>query len=128
MSIGTKLSVGAVLLAGITMYVGYLGALSSWQYYLTVDECVKHSEQFAGRAVRVSGRVAHGSLHVEEDRSRAWFLLQGTNDSMPADCVGPLPDNLAEDIDVVVEGRLADDGAVQGDKLLTRCASKYESR
>jgi cytochrome c-type biogenesis protein CcmE len=39
-----------------------------------------------------------------------------------------LPDNLKEDIDVVVEGRLNESGALQGDRVLTRCASKYQSQ
>ena len=43
-------------------------------------------------------------------------------------CSGPLPDNLAEGIAVLVEGRLDDGGLLHGEKVLTRCASKYQSR
>jgi cytochrome c-type biogenesis protein CcmE len=43
-------------------------------------------------------------------------------------CSGPLPDNLAEDMDVVVEGRLEEPDLLRGDKVLTRCASKYGSQ
>jgi cytochrome c-type biogenesis protein CcmE len=31
-------------------------------------------------------------------------------------------------MDVVVEGRLAGDKLLRGDKIITRCASKYEAR
>jgi cytochrome c-type biogenesis protein CcmE len=37
-----------------------------------------------------------------------------------------MPDNLEEDIDVVVEGVLRTDG-IHGHKVITRCASKYQS-
>ena len=72
--------------------------------------------------------MAAGSLHVAADRSQASFDLQGATNRLRVVCTGPLPDNLAEKIDVVVEGRLEAGGLLRGDKLLTRCASKYESR
>jgi cytochrome c-type biogenesis protein CcmE len=39
-----------------------------------------------------------------------------------------VPDNLTEGIEVVVEGKLGADGTLRGDKLLTKCASKYASK
>jgi cytochrome c-type biogenesis protein CcmE len=39
-----------------------------------------------------------------------------------------LPDNLANGIAVLVEGRLDDAGLLHGEKVLTRCTSKYQSR
>lgn len=127
MSASMKLVTGGVVLALVTGYVAYLGASSSWQYYLTVDECAAHADQFTEKRVRVSGRVAAGSLHIRQDRALASFVLEGQTSSLPAECPGPLPDNLAEDMDVVVEGTLESSGLLRGRKVLTRCASKYES-
>ncbi len=42
-------------------------------------------------------------------------------------CSGRLPDNLAEGMEVVVEGRFEPSGVLSGDTVLTRCASKYEA-
>jgi cytochrome c-type biogenesis protein CcmE len=122
-----KLVIGGAVLAVVTGYVAYLGASSSWQYYLTVDECAANSGQFTGKRVRVSGRVAPGSLQIRDDRALATFVLQGQGASLSAECPGPLPDNLAEDMDVVVEGTLQRSDFLRGRKVLTRCASKYES-
>jgi len=41
--------------------------------------------------------------------------------------LGNAADNLAENMDVVVEGTLQDDG-IRGYKVITRCASKYEPK
>jgi cytochrome c-type biogenesis protein CcmE len=128
MSVGLKLAIGGAVLASVLAYVAYLGASSSWQYYLTVDECAANAEQFVGRRVRVSGRVEPGSLVIRDDRSAATFLLTGTRGRLQATCPAPLPDNLDEDMDVVVEGRLEKVTHLQGDKVLTRCASKYQSQ
>jgi len=37
-----------------------------------------------------------------------------------------VPDNFAEDREVVVEGHLGTSGVFQADTLLTRCESKYK--
>ena len=55
------------------------------------------------------------------------FCLQGQTGTLDVVYQGPLPDNLAESMDVVVEGRCEAGGKIVGDKVLTRCASKYES-
>jgi cytochrome c-type biogenesis protein CcmE len=68
-----------------------------------------------------------GSLQIAPDRRQASFSLQGQNGLLPVSCTGVLPDNLGEDMEVVVEGRLEQGPLLRGDKVLTRCASKYES-
>jgi len=128
MSVPAKLTVGAVILLGVTAYVAYLGASSSWQYYVTVDECNEDIARLTGRKVRVSGRVAPGSLRVERDRSTATFVLSGGSSELKTLCRGPLPDNLAEDMNVVAEGTVDEGGLLRAEKVLTRCASKYESQ
>lgn len=127
MAPGKKLAIGGVVIAGVTLYMAYLGAAASWQYYLTADECLADTAGFLGKRLRVSGRVAADSLAIAEDRMRADFVLEGREGRLAVTCSGPLPDNLAEQIEVVVEGRLDETGRLQGDKVLTRCASKYES-
>ena len=78
--------------------------------------------------MRVSGRIAAGTLAVDKDRMQASFSLEGDTAKLKVVCRGPLPDNLAEGIAVLVEGRLDDAGLLHGEKVLTRCASKYQSR
>ena len=126
MSPSVKLLLGASIVIAVTSYMAYVGASASWQYYVTADECLARATQLEGHRVRVSGRVAVGSLQISSDRSQAKFNLQGATGSLDVVCTGPLPDNLAENIDVVVEGRLEPRAQLRGDKLLTRCASKYE--
>lgn len=121
-----KLALGASIVVAVTSYMAYVGASASWKYYVTADECTARAAQLEGHRVRVSGGVAPGSLQIASDRSQASFCLQGATSKLNVVCTGPLPDNLAESADVVVEGRLETGGRLRGDKLLTRCASKYE--
>ena len=120
--------IGGSIVVGVTAYMAYLGASASWQYYMTVDECVANAATLTTDRIRVSGTVAVNTLRIAEDRREATFSLKGQREQLPVTCSGPLPDNLAEGVDVVVEGRLDERGCLRGEKLLTRCASKYESR
>jgi cytochrome c-type biogenesis protein CcmE len=127
MSTGIKLTIAAMLVASAIGYLAFLGAASSWQYYLSVDETVADAPHLTGKRIRVSGRVEAGSLTMVDDRRQAKFDLVGGSHKLHAVCRCALPDNLAENIDVVVEGRLHDDGIV-GEKVITRCASKYKQK
>jgi cytochrome c-type biogenesis protein CcmE len=128
MATGRKLAIGGVIAGGLTVYMAYVGASTSWQYYLTVDECLADASELLGERVRLSGRIAPGSLRIAADRRKASFALEGTEGSLSVDCPGPLPDNLAEEMEVVVEGRLESPRLFRAEKVLTRCASKYESK
>jgi cytochrome c-type biogenesis protein CcmE len=120
-----KLAFAATLITGLTVYMGFRGASAGWKYYLTVDECLQHRADLLNQRIRLSGSVAEDSLEISPDRRRAQFRLCGASAVVPVRCVGRIPDNLAERIDVVIEGRLDDSGDFQAFEILTRCASKY---
>jgi cytochrome c-type biogenesis protein CcmE len=125
MRASVKLAIGAL---GIVIAIGYLallGASSSWQYYLSIDEVVSDAAHLSGKRLRVSGRVAVGSVAIRDDRRQATFNLRGHSHGLHVICDCPIPDNFAENIDVVVEGKLEND-RIHGHKVITRCASKYK--
>jgi cytochrome c-type biogenesis protein CcmE len=117
-----------VIVAGLTAYMAYRGASASWQYYVTADECLAKSASLGGHRLRVSGRIAAGTLTVDGDRTHASFALEADGAELKVVCSGALPDNLSDGIAVLVEGWLDDGGLLRGEKAMTRCASKYESR
>jgi cytochrome c-type biogenesis protein CcmE len=127
MTAGAKLAIGIAIVATVTAYMAYVGAATSWQYYLTVDECVASAAELMGQRVRVSGKVAPGSLEITADRKHGHFSLTGTRKELHVVCSGTFPDNLADGLEVVVGGRLEHTGVLRGDTVLARCASKYES-
>lgn len=120
-----KLALVLTSLIGTVAYLAVLGLSNTWQYYVLVDECHAQRSQLQGKRLRVSGRVASGSLHITEDRREASFLLDGEIHQIAVLCTGPLPDNLNERMEVVVEGVLQADGQLRGQRVITRCASKY---
>jgi cytochrome c-type biogenesis protein CcmE len=125
---GRKLAIAGGVIAGAVGYMAFVGASGSWQYYMTADECLANAAGAAGHRVRVSGTIAADSLHVAADRREASFVLAGTAGKLPVVCTGLLPEPLTASMEVVVEGRLEPPCLLRGDKILTRCASKYEKK
>ena len=127
MSTNGKLGIAASIIASVTVYMAYVGTTADWRYFLTIEECLHQASNLVNQPIRVNGKVLPGSLEIAAGREQATFKIGDANLEMLVRCDGPLPDNLAEEMDVVVEGRLDESGKLQGDKVLTRCASKYES-
>lgn len=115
--------VGAIALS--VAYLGYAGARGGWVYYVDVATCM---EERVGQRVRVHGVVRKGS--VEMDRVGLWarFEMSGGGAGMPVRYEGAIPDMFEEGREVIVEGSLSADGVFVADVLLTKCASKYQSR
>ena len=123
-----KLTLGVAIVVGVTAYMAYVGASASWRYYVTADECVARLAELSGSRVRVSGHVAAGTLDVAPERSQVRFVLQGVQSRLEVTGRGRFPDNLEEGVEVVVEGTLEPSGVLRAEKVLTKCASKYEEQ
>ncbi len=122
-----KLLFAGIAVACVIGSMAIIGGATTWQYYLTVEECLSEGPTLPGKRIRVNGTITPGSLSVARDRTSATFQLNGAEQSLAVACSGPLPDNLAEDIQVVVQGEFQPSGWLKGEQVLTRCASKYQS-
>ena len=123
-----NLVLAAILVTCVTGYMAFVGGSTTWQYYLTVEECLAERPTLLGKRIRVNGTISPASLSTAEGRKSATFRLKGTEQDLSVVCSGPLPDNLAEDMQVVVEGELQRAGWLKGEQVLTRCASKYQAQ
>jgi len=123
-----KLALACGVIVSATIYLASLGATADWQYYLTTDECLEQAETLIGDRLRVSGKIEAGTLRIAPDRRSATFKLAGKAGDLVVTSSCFVPDNLAEEREVVVEGQLETPQRLQAHQLITRCASKYESR
>jgi cytochrome c-type biogenesis protein CcmE len=122
-----RLAFAAIVVTGVTGYMAFVGGSTTWQYYLSVDECLAEGPSLFGKRVRVNGTVEPETLSITDGRKSATFTLKGSEQSLGVVCSGPLPDALAESMQVVVEGELQRAGWLKGERVLTRCASKYQA-
>jgi cytochrome c-type biogenesis protein CcmE len=118
-----KLVVGGLLIVAALGYVTAAVARAGWMYYLPVDDYAAQPAM-RGKRVRIAGTVSglRGSEGVLE------FELAGRSARIEVVYRGTAPVGLHEGGDAVAEGTANADGVFAADVVLTKCASKYESR
>ena len=73
-----------------------------------------------------TARSRAGTLHIDRGTQQATFAAgRPTGDRSTSSVAGSIPDNLAEGMEVVVEGQLERQNLVRGHKVMTKCRSKY---
>ena len=123
-----KLVIGIIVIGGGTGYFMYQAMQSSWSYYYSVDEFTSGSDVIKSSSLRLAGKVKPGTVSKDMANMQLSFVLEGAENELPVTYTGVVPDNFAEDREVVVQGRLDTNGVFQAEKLLTRCESKYEAK
>jgi cytochrome c-type biogenesis protein CcmE len=132
----TKVIIGTVVIGTAVGYLLYHAVESSWAYYYSVDEFVETSKQTAaeaaeidaGRIIRLGGRVKKGSVVRNAEKMQLDFELAGEKNSIAVRYYGPVPQNFADDKEVLVEGGVGANGLFRANQILTRCESKYKAR
>lgn len=123
-----KFIAGGIVLLSAVGYLAYAGMKEGWTaYHVTVDEYVKDAK-YHGQRVRLVGKAAEEGLESHPGLMKAQFNLVGTTEKVPVVYKGVIPDLFKADVEVVVEGRRDASGVFQADVLMTKCASKYESK
>ena len=123
-----KTIIGVVLIGGAMAYFIHQAMQSSWAYYYSVDDFSARSSAVKNHSLRIAGRVKQGSIVRDLQKMHLTFTLAGSENELMVHYEGSVPDNFAEGREVVVEGRLDITGIFQGDRLMTRCESKYKTK
>lgn len=123
-----KVFVGMTVIGGGVGYFVYQAMQSSWSYYYSVDEFSANSSEVKNHTLRIAGRVKRGSIARDLQKMSLTFTLAGSKSELPVHYTGSVPDNFAEDREVVAQGRLDTTGVFQADLLMTRCESKYRAK
>lgn len=129
--------------------VGYLifsGTIAGSRYFITVDEVVHNSAEYAGETVRISGAVIGETIvydaehlildftvaHIPADvQDLAYTLYTAVNDPnatrLPVHLENEvMPDLLQNEAQAILTGYLGEDGVFYADELLLKCPSRYE--
>ena len=118
--IGAGMLVSMILL----VWVGTRG--SGFSYYLSVSEFLAAPDR-ADDGFRINGKVVQGSIRRHATGEDVEFTMTDGEAALAVDYHGIIPDTFVDGADVVVQGRLQEDGSFAAHKLLAKCPSKYES-
>ena len=128
-----RFMVGLVGVAAVVTYLIWTGVSETMVYYLTPVELMERVEAdptFSEVGVKVSGIVVAGTYERTPGELLHTFTVQDLVDpevTFVAEYRDALPDTFADEVEVVLEGRLRTDGVFEATTLLTKCGSRYEA-
>ena len=117
----------------VTLTVGFLmaeGIKDTGVYFLTPAELadrVASDSSLYDVGLRVGGNVVKGSITRNVASQTITFEITDGAATFPVVYRGLAPDTFTDEVEVVVEGRLAIEGTFQATTLLAKCGSRYEA-
>lgn len=128
-----RFMVGLVGVAAVVTYLIWTGVSETMVYYMTPTELIQRVEQdpsFHDVGVKVGGQVVPGSYSRVEGELLHVFTVRDLVDESATFVVeyrDALPDTFTDEVEVVLEGKLREDGVFEATTLLTKCGSRYEA-
>ena len=107
---------------GVLMYTT-LG--ESMQYYKYVDEVMVEPDAWHDKNLQIHGYVVAGSIARKPDTLEYRFDMERNGKTVRAYYTGVVPDTFKNDSEVVLTGRLTEQGFM-ATEMTAKCPSKYE--
>jgi cytochrome c-type biogenesis protein CcmE len=116
---------GIVISMAFLMVIG-MQREGGMAYYVTVSEFVDR-DNTTTEGYRLNGKVQDGSIVRQKTGQDVEFVITEGGANLPVSYHGIIPDTFVDGADVVVEGRMLDNGTFVAHTLLAKCPSKYEA-
>lgn len=133
MKAGHKFILGATLIVASVGFLIAEGVKETGLYFLTPAELASKTEAdptfVENVGFKVGAKVVPGSVRRDPGGQRIDFQVSDGVKTYPVTYRGLVPDTFtdANDIEVVVEGRLGRDGVIHAKDVLAKCGSRYEA-
>lgn len=121
----TKFLAGGVVIAAALAYMIYAGVTQSAVYFVTPAEL--QAAPVPGKAYRLGGVVARGSLTWEARTLDLSFALSDGKATVPVRHKGTPPDLFGEGRGAVVEGRWSPEGYFKASLILAKHSEEYKA-
>jgi len=94
---------------------------------ITITDIVESTDKFEGDYIMTEGLLNKNSVQWNADDIELRFEIFDQNEtSLSVFYKGVQPDNFTEDVIVIVEGFIGENGVFEAEKVMTKCPSKYE--
>ncbi len=117
---------GGIVLAALAGLV-YSGVRESMVYFYTPTELREKSDAMRGKALRVGGMVADGSVRWDAQHLLLTFALTDGQTTVPVRHRGTAPDLFKEGAGAVVEGTWAPEGYLRASTIMAKHSEEYKA-
>ncbi|CAB1128989.1 Cytochrome C biogenesis protein CcmE [Candidatus Hydrogenisulfobacillus filiaventi] len=127
MSKQLRLYAGTAAVVAAILYLGWMGARNFSNYFMPVNQYRAEYARYAGKVVRVQGRLLGSSVRFNPRQGTLRFTLLAHGASLPVLYTGPVPNEKFKNTDAIVEGRMDAQGVFVADKLAIQCPDHYQA-
>lgn len=133
MKAGAKFVLGAAVIIGATGLLMAQGVKEFGQYSMKPSELAQRVERDPSlyeTGLKMEAKVVPGTIRRDAATQTIDFQVSDGKKIIPVTYRGLAPDTFtdAQEIEVVVEGRLSRDGVFHATTLLAKCGSRYEAQ
>ena len=146
-----KFMIGGLLLLAAVVYLIISSTQANAEYFLTVEELLARGQNVVGKNLRISGAVIGDTIQYDPQTLTLTFTIAhvpGDNKEIEAQgglaevlhqavidpnhphmqvvYIGPRPDLLRNEAQVIMTGHLRENGIFYADELLLKCPTRYE--
>ena len=118
-----------IIVAVIVLAVEGMQEDTTMSYSKSVSEVQLLGNRAKALNLKVNGSLKKGSI-VRNNMNLDFVITEGDSE-LPIHYIGkdPIPDTFNNEMDaeVIVSGKLADDGVFNAERIQAKCASKYEA-
>ncbi|QED49034.1 cytochrome c maturation protein CcmE [Cytobacillus dafuensis] len=128
MSKNKKIMFGLSLAAVAIMIMFFSTMPSAGSKEVSIEELMTKKDIYQDEYVLTQGLLKEDSIKWNADKIELKFEIfeEGKTKYLPIRYEGVKPDNFSDDVIVIVEGFLREDGVFEAEKVQTKCPSKYE--
>jgi cytochrome c-type biogenesis protein CcmE len=116
-----------VIAAGALAWIAVGSMGKNLVYYWTPSELVEAGETAQGATVRLGGMVKAGSIEWDKDSQVLQFVCHDGTAEVHVRATQLPPDMFRENIGVVVEGQMGDDGVFQCNRMFVKHDNEYRA-
>jgi cytochrome c-type biogenesis protein CcmE len=132
MKAGRKFIIGGGIILGAVAMLMTQGVKQFGQYSMKPSELaqrISRDPSFYDTGIKMEAKVVPGSVRRDAASQTIDFVVTDGAQTYPVTYRGVAPDTFtdAQEIEVVVEGRLSRDGVFHATGLLAKCGSRYEA-
>lgn len=128
MSKNKKIMFGLTLVAAAFIVLFFTTMPSAGSKEVSIEELLKNKNSYKNEYVLTQGLLNKDSVEWNADKIELKFEIyeDGKEVYLPVVYMGVKPDNFSDDVIVIVEGFLKENGVFEAEKVQTKCPSKYE--
>ncbi len=128
----SKFALGASVIVLAVFALIFQGVKQTGVYFLSPSELLDRTERdpsFHDVGLKVGAKVVPGSIQRDPGSQRIAFEVSDGSRSFPVTYEGLVPDTFtdANDIEVIMSGKLGRDGVFHATEVLAKCGSRYEA-